>query len=90
MKKGIFLTFVVAVASTSAFVISKVQLTGGVDENQLLMENVEALSVAEEKDGDPCYNRIVADDAHMVRYCPICRFIPGDDAWNAISSTCNP
>lgn len=58
--------------------------------NDLLLQNVEALSQATEETDKKftCYKTITEKDGCKVRYCQTCTFIDGTDVWYSLKDEC--
>lgn len=86
-KKKVLGAFCLAIACVGAMVYS-VHFFSSSSSNELMVQNVEALSGQESGMAYTCYNTITSKDGCQVRYCPTCSFVAGTDAWYSLSKTC--
>lgn len=59
-------------------------------QSNLLTANIEAIANGEKSERLVCYNTITSKEGCKVRYCQICEYVDGTDAWYAFSDDCLP
>lgn len=87
MDKRIIMTATAVLVALGAYLGAN-KLVTHTELSDLQLANIEALADDDEKDGDACYNDIHAKDGSMVRYCPVCDYVPGTDDFFCLSKTC--
>ena len=93
-KKSLFILPCIAAVAIATFVGTKALKSNACENNNLLIQNVEALSsgVDSNSQGDPvdCWNSITDEKGQEVWYCGDCTKLDGRRQVFSTSSTCLP